>query len=288
MITCSSQGMTGRRPHLAGTFSGSGNGSPAFARSPSAPRDARAACTMKSRRFGWSDAGNSVIATAGLSILGEGGWQTAGAMASVLVLGFVVWEWVLYPLQRRIRLRRPCRAHFVIRELERVPLPYVVQDSDMHQVRELVLPANSCVDIEIGYFPSIHFHEVAFIFACEGKEGDRPFAKERFTRFVKVGKSRWVPGTDATDTVDVHNYYHVSRDAPRNIGTHFVTGFRLQTLGAGIYSVTLTFLTDEVEGVSKRLTIRVEDKPKTRMRCYMRGHLGCFVRPRIPPKGESE
>jgi hypothetical protein len=73
----------------------------------------------------------------------------------------------------------------------------------------------------------------------------------------------------------VHDYYHVARDVPRNTGTHFGTVFKLQTRAPGIYPVTLSFL----EGVSKRLTIRVEDKPKTPMRCYMRGHVGCFVRP---------
>jgi hypothetical protein len=214
--------------------------------------------------------------------MSEGIWTIIGAIASLLVLALVVWEIVLYPIIRRQRLKRPCRAHFVIRDLARVPLPYVVQDDQTHIVRELVLPSNSMSEIEIGYEPRIPFREVALVFACEGDESARPYAKERFSRFTRIGKNHWMPGADPTDVVDVHNYYHVKRDVPRNTGSHFVTGFKLQTRAAGVYPVVVTFFTDEIEGKVK-LAIRVEDKPKTLMRCLEKGHHGCFVRPRIEP-----
>jgi hypothetical protein len=63
---------------------------------------------------------------------------------------------------------------------------------------------------------------------------------------------------------------------PYAVGTHRVLTFRVQTRDLGVYPFQISFVTDEIEG-SAELTIRVEDRPTTRMRCH--SHIGCWVRP---------
>jgi hypothetical protein len=87
-----------------------------------------------------------------------------------------------------------------------------------------------------------------------------------------------VAGVDPTDTISVAGSYHVVTGQHRNTGTHLVIGFRIRTRDAGLYEAKLFFLTDVVEG-SSSLRIRVEDVPRTSMRCRAKGHFGCFVRP---------
>ena len=112
--------------------------------------------------------------------------------------------------------------------------------------------------------------------------------------FIRVGKARWIPGEDETDKITVADSYEIKRDSPRNTGTHFVLGFRLITRDPGVYGVNLYFLTSEAEGRSTSSRLRVEEKPKTLMRCRADGHWGCFVRPNIvltpnkpPPKTQA-
>lgn len=209
---------------------------------------------------------------------GNDNWTIIGAVTSAAVLVLYILAEFLKPAIRHLRLKRPCKTHFPIRSLSQAEIPYVVQDDDMHSVRELVLPARSELEIEIGYWPRLPYYEVLIIFQCEGDPKERPFALERFQRFIKVGKDRWIPGRDDTDKISVADSYEIRRDSARNTGTHFVLGFKIKTRAPGVYPANLYFVTDEVEGRSS-LTLRVEDIPRTTMRCSAKGHWGCFVRP---------
>ena len=208
----------------------------------------------------------------------EGPWTIAGAVAAVLVLAITGYDIVIKRLWRRFRLKEPCEVHFAIRPLQQAPLDYILQDDLGHRVKELVVPANQVVEIEIGYEPKIAFHE--FIFGCDGDETKKPYATECINRLIDVGKSRWLPGQDDDHWRDRHKYYHVVRDKPRAVGTHVAIGFMLQTGSAGIYPANVSFLSDEID-TTLSLRLRVEDKPHSRMRCHEKGHSGCFVRPKV-------
>ena len=211
-------------------------------------------------------------------MFGDGNWAIVGALASIAVLTLYVCAEFIRPHIRRYRLKNPCKARFPIRPLSEENISYLIQDEETHSVEELVLPSNSEVEIELGFFAKLSFYNTDIIFQCEGDPDQRPIAIERFQRLVKIGKKRWKPGKDESESIDIHGSYHCRLDRARNTGTHFVIGFKIKTRGPGRYKTKLYFLTTEVEGNST-LSIRVEDRPHTRMRCRTKGHHGCFVRP---------
>jgi hypothetical protein len=195
-----------------------------------------------------------------------------GTLVAYLIIEFVLPAW------RRRRLKHPCEVHFnVPGRHEGVELTYAVQDDRTHHVDELVLPANSEVAIEIIYLPKLPFYESMIAFGCEGNIDDKPYAIECFNRFNIKGKSRWVPGEDDGNKLTRQKYYHIDRNEHRNIGTHRVVGYKLKTGSAGVFETRVFFMTDETEGRAT-LTIRVEDEPKTLMRCKL-DHWDCYVYP---------
>ena len=76
------------------------------------------------------------------------------------ILGFVtvsliVSLQILKPWRRRSRLKRPFKARFVITARGRFSLSYIVQDDRDHFVKELVVPANSQIPIQIALEPKL-------------------------------------------------------------------------------------------------------------------------------------
>jgi hypothetical protein len=206
-------------------------------------------------------------------------WTVTSAVAAIIVLILYVWVEFIAPRIRRHQLKRPCNAYFNIQPLRMGDIGYAVQDDEGHQVRELVLASNSTAEIEIGYRPVVSFREEKLVFGCEGDEDQKPVVVEYFNRLVGVGKSRWAPGEDG-HMRDRHGFYHMDRGLPRSPELHCIVGFKLQTRQPGTYPVCVSFVTPEGVG-SARLIIRVEDKPRTRMRCIVKEHeqRGCLVSP---------
>lgn len=207
-------------------------------------------------------------------------WAMIGACIAGVVLLVTLWVNLVRPWRHRRALRYPCNAFFNIRELQGGNLNHFVRDDSAHRVKELVLPSNSVVEIEIAYEPTVNFHAVNTVFVIDGDPDCKPVAVERHTRFIaeRTGKARWIPSVDESEFIDVEgNYHYRSRAQPRSIGSYYTTGLRLQTKKAGIYKVWLEFLTNDVYGSANDLEIRVEDKPHTRMRCVL--HWKCWVRP---------
>jgi hypothetical protein len=70
-------------------------------------------------------------------------WPIASAVFSataVLLIGYVQ---IVRPWCRRLKLKRPFEAYFLITSLGRFPMNYVLQDDQEHFVKELVVPAHS-------------------------------------------------------------------------------------------------------------------------------------------------
>ena len=166
----------------------------------------------------------------------------------------------LRPWLRTRKLKAPCEVRFVIRELGHAQLPYVVKDHQTHILDELVLPSHATVDIELsGYKPRVAIQLEQLVFGCEGDAAAKPFVTAAFDRFTSGEQERPAPGDHSKD---IHKLWHTVRKAARSVGTHDVITYRLQTREAGVYPVAIAFLTNEIEG-NARLTIRVEDNPKT-------------------------
>lgn len=209
-------------------------------------------------------------------------WEVLAAAAAVAVLLLSAWTEIIDPMRRRRALKRPCRAFFHINEYRLGDLGYVVQDDEAHNVKEIVLPSNSEVEVEVAYCPTIPFRVHRSVFGVDGDPNDKPLPLERFTRFVAEGKGKahWIPGVDPTDSIDRWGNYHYDSQIPgRAVDSWYTMGFKLKTQSAGVYKAWIGFLTDEVDG-NGLLSIRVEDSPRTRMTCS--SHRACKVRPSGP------
>ena len=185
------------------------------------------------------------------------------------------------PWLRVRKLRRPCDAHFNIQPLLMGDLGYVIQDDEGHKVREIVLPANRLLELEIEYLPRIAYQERSIVFGCEGDEATKPIPTEYIDRLDHRGKSYFVPGQHQGHTRNRHGFYHVTWDKPRTPGMRCIIGFKVHTREVGTYPVTLSFVTDEVLGKHETLKITVEEPPRKFMRCIVHRHRGCLVRPVI-------
>jgi hypothetical protein len=212
-------------------------------------------------------------------------WPLIGGCLSLAILLIAIWVNFGRPEVRRFALKNPANAYFHIQQLDLGNIGYAIQDDRAHNVKELVLPANTFLAIELVYQPTIHFNQKEIVFIVEGLPDEKPLPLERFTSFVKVGRKHFRPGVSTTDYIDRHDNYHVRVDASRDVGSSYVVGLKLQTRKAGVYKAILSWMTDEIEGNVHDLSIRVEDKPATRMRCEE--HKGCWIRP-AKPKTKNE
>jgi hypothetical protein len=218
-----------------------------------------------------------VILGAALLASGEGPYTIIAAVAAVIGVLLLTWIEFIAPAWRRYRLRNPCEVRFVIRGLDHAEMPHLILDDETHIVDELVLPSHSLVEVEIGYIPRLPLFLVQMVVGCEGDINQKPFAVEALARFTEAGKTSFGPGEDGHSR-DIHKHWHIRRETPRSVGTHYVTTLKMQTRGSGVYPLTISFITDEIEG-NASLMLRVEDVPRTRMRCRAKGHRGCLVRP---------
>jgi hypothetical protein len=194
-----------------------------------------------------------------------------------------VYTQILRPWCRRQKLKRPFEAHFLITSLGRFTLNYVLQDDEEHFVKELVVPANSEISIQIVLEPRVSFVQHELYFGCEESLVDinKPSATEFFVPFVVNG----VRGSGKPDEahpghyIDYNGFYHVRENYLYTKDTR-VIGFKVQTKAPGIYPAQIYTVSDDVRGRAD-LTIRVEQPVRTRMRCHVKAHpvRGCFVTP---------
>lgn len=212
--------------------------------------------------------------------------------AALLAAGtFVAYGCVemLWPIIRRYRLRHPCHVYFNIMRPDEGEVPYVQRDGKSHHLKELTLPPNCEVEIELIYLPKLEYFESEIMFGCETGQSSpdgKPYAFECFHRFNMPGKGKdlWIPGVDEGHSITRHKFYQIVRNRPRNVGTHRIIGFKFRTEKVGVWPMKLYFIMPELEG-SADLTVRVEERPQTSMKCQLKEHRECYVYPavRLPP-----
>ena len=93
-----------------------------------------------------------------LVTVGAWPWPMIGAFLAAGSLLLIGHTQIVRPWLRRRKLKRPFRAHFLITPPNRFPLKYVLQDDDEHYVKELVVPPNSEIPIQIVLEPRLKFH----------------------------------------------------------------------------------------------------------------------------------
>lgn len=214
-------------------------------------------------------------------LIQEWRWDIIGACISALVLLVAVGANIVKPRYRRWRLKRPVKAYFHIRAInEGTPLPYVFQNEQAHNVKQLVVPANADVEIEVAYNPLIDFRLAEACFAIDGAAGIKPSIEKRSAPFIAktVNPEAKVTATDYWDRQG--NYHFMPRSSGRSVGSCYTTGFILRTREPGTYKAWIGFLTDEIDGVAGDLSIIVAERPTMRMKCVE--HWQCHVKPTHP------
>jgi hypothetical protein len=212
-------------------------------------------------------------------------WPIISAVLSGTVVSLIVYTQIIRPWWRRQKLRRPFEAYFLITSLGRFPLNYVLQDDNEHYVKELVVPPNSEIAVQIVLEPTVSFMQHELYFGCGEHlvDANKPCATEYFVPFVVKG----VRGSGKPDAahpghyIDYNGFYHVRENYLYTKDTR-VIGFKLQTKAPGIYAAQIFAVSDDVRGRAD-LTIRVEQPVRTKMRCHMEAHQvrGCFITPRL-------
>lgn len=213
-----------------------------------------------------------------------------------VIIGFGTFCMILYvnfirPKLRRRKLRKPARAFFIIPKMIR-QCDYAEQEmEEEHKVKQVVLPTNSEIVIHLVYTPRLVFQTKEVAFGCEVLTGDprKPAPIEYDNPFILQGRNRVVPGPDNADYIDIDGNYHATQDKTWSVGTDRAYAFKMRTSGPGTYKAITTFSGDEREGKADDLTIRIEDYPKTPMRCVLCKHWRrpCY-RHGIQPKPRRE
>jgi hypothetical protein len=218
----------------------------------------------------------------------EGPFAIVAAVAAVIAAIGAIYEFAIGPRWRRHRLKKPCRAWFVISAVNQRLLPYAAQTDSEHYVEQLTLAPHSEFEIEILYKATISFVASEIYFGCNEQDNrnleTKPLVKSFFSLFVERGVSEESPETHPDNFTDRHKYYHVRRLRNTVRNETYSIGCKLQTREVGVYTFNLCFLSEEVGRARGNLSIRVEENPSTRMRCVLPKHrwAGCFVQPLAP------
>jgi hypothetical protein len=235
----------------------------------------------------------SMVAISGaLASIQDWQWPIISAFLSAAAVSLIVYTQIVRPWKRRRKLKRPFDAYFLITSLGRFPLNYVQQDDREHLVKELVVPPNSEIPIQIVLEPRLSFMEREIYFGCTESLVDKgkPYAAEYFVPFLRKGVRRKPDAANPGHYTDYNGFYHVRENYLYTKDTR-VIGFKLVTRETGTYPAQIYTVTDDARGRAD-LVIRVEPaRATTKMRCYRKGHRRCFVaparrhlpRPKIPP-----
>jgi hypothetical protein len=219
-----------------------------------------------------------------LTAIHNWGWPIISAICSAAALLLLAYIQILRPWIRRIRLKRPFKAYFLITSRDQFLLDYIQQDHREHYVKTLVVPPNSEIPIQIVLIPKLSFLQRELYFGCGETlvDKNKPSAVEYFVPFVVQGVRR-LGKPDAAHPghyIDYNGFYHVREDFLYTKDCR-VIGFKLTTREPGVYPAQLYTVTDDVRGRAD-FTIRVEQPPKSKMHCTRKAHWArkCLISPK--------
>jgi hypothetical protein len=214
----------------------------------------------------------------------KSGWEVMAGATGALLVVFALWE-MSFRVWRSTRRKRPCKAYFHISSVgDSRQCLYATQNDVAHIMREIVLPSHCEIDIEFAYYPRIEMHVLETIFGFHSDDPSRPEIIKATDSFIARGTVE--PVKEYWDVKG--NYHYASRFPGRSVGSCYTKGLRIRTKEAGAFKATLSFLTNDVEGNADDLIMRVEDSPRTRMRCLHKHHWQCFVRPNPRVRDDSK
>jgi hypothetical protein len=210
-------------------------------------------------------------------------WPMVSALLGAATISLVWYTQIFRPWRRRRRLRRPFDAHFLITAADQFSLDYVQQNNREHYVKKLVVPPNREIPIQIVLVPRVSFMQHELYFGCDESlmDENKPRATEWFVPFVREGvrKSGKPDAEHPGHYTDTNGFYHVRENYLYTADCR-VIGFKLLTGRPGTFRAQVYTVTDDVRGRAD-LKIKVQEPPKTKMRCYRKWHRIqlCWVKP---------
>jgi hypothetical protein len=204
--------------------------------------------------------------------MSEGPWTIAGTVLAAIILaitllglGIQIYAEFFAQKKREAKrlnaLRHPADAYFVIHKRAARKLDWAEQDEADHYLKEITLPSNSEVTVDIAIHPLMHFKSSAILFGCQDSANldGKPYAIRQANNFILAGSDKICePGKHPDHAITTSLYYQVRGDKSWSVGTDSIRGFTLKTRKPGDYEMDYCFAGGEVEGVAK-LIIHIED-----------------------------
>jgi hypothetical protein len=213
-------------------------------------------------------------------------WIVAAALlAGASLVAYILRE-LVPPASRYFRAKRPLRVHFLAPSIDKVPedssreIDYLILDEKEHYLKELVVPSNRELYIQIMLQAKLAFNQHQIAVRFENPDGLKqpPLVDHYKLHFVRLGEREKFPGRDVGHWLDYHDVYHITEERPRTSGQEFTYGFIIKTREPGIFPFVVSILFDGTLARYK-LDFSVHDRPKQKVRCAL--HFGCWVSPNV-------
>jgi len=137
------------------------------------------------------------------------------------------------PLIRRVKLRHPVRAWFVITSYDRYEVNHAVQDQDEHFTKELVVPAaTENLLLPLLLRAKLNFTQYAIEISFQGDRQKKPLIHFWKNPFIQIGQSTKTPNETPGHYVDHHHNYHIDEIRHRPSNQWISYGFNMSTRAA--------------------------------------------------------
>jgi hypothetical protein len=199
--------------------------------------------------------------------------SSVGVLLTAIALCFLIYD-SLRPERRKRKLTKPAEAYFIIPSCLTHSCDYAYQNEFTHKLKEIIIPANNEIIIDIIITPLMSFTSRAVYFGCHG---DNPHTKPRpleyVNQFILQGNRRHVvPGKGNDDYVTNDNFYYVVETRYWSEGINGIMGFKICTGPPGKYQAKLYFAGEWRMGEIDDLSIVVSEEPRKLMYCIDRHH----------------
>jgi len=181
-------------------------------------------------------------------------WWIAPTLSGLALLAIIWFQWGQHVV-RSYRTRRPFHADMSMAPA--TPGSYC---------RELHVPPNTKVSLQLRLRPTLHYKQTDFIFGFHGLAKDRPQPLSVRNEFIKDRLTReQSPGKNPSHYIDHGDCYHIKEAVERTKPNYYNYGFIVETKTPGRYSVILEVVTDCGEAKPKEeLTLIVEERAGSR------------------------
>jgi hypothetical protein len=213
------------------------------------------------------------------SVVAEGPWAIAGALAAIAVFILTIYQLIIAPifkhLYRKRKIKRAMRSYFLIPMLSQGrSVYYAIQDEREHRCTNIVLPPDSKTLVEFWFRPTISFKYSYMLFGCKHDDRDSTArnTKPRPLKMIDVYPQGHIekgclPGETPGHVINARYQYRWNRDIHWNGRSTLAIGIIIQTFNIGVYTWQTFISGDEIDDLFE-LTIHVENPSNVLLTCH--------------------